>query len=114
MDGWILDEHPLFDVSLKRTSGSLELDWQPLPEDCEYILYRNATADPLSAVEIVRTTANTIVDSTTSTETCYYWLVGVHKLERTWNNSVTYANVPVATNKLCKILPASMRMEVSP
>lgn len=112
LNNWKVDDRPLFEVATKRQGARVEFTWQPLTEAGEYILYRSTTADPLKAIEIGRTTANKLTDAAASAQTSYYWVVGVQKLERTWNHSVTYAGVPVATRELCNNLPASMPMKI--
>lgn len=113
LDGWTVDERPLFDVRMRRVGGGIGFAWDPRPETAEYILYRGETADPLKAAEVGRSTAPGITDPAPPVKpSLFYWVVAVPELRRTTPDCKLYEGVPVATETLAATLPASMRMEV--
>lgn len=111
LDGWMVDECPLFEVNMRRKEGAIVFNWDSDPCVEEYVLYRSVTGNPLDAVEIARGRDSLKDGNPLKSDACY-WIVGQVKLEREMPESKMYHGIKVATAGFMPQMPASMRMQV--
>lgn len=109
LNGWAVDEYPLLNVKMNRKKGKIIFECEKQSDVQSYMLYRSDKENPMSA-QLISESKDEFVydDKPLDKENTYYWIVSVPKLSRTFNNSIVYKGVPVATQTLQPKLPATV------